>query len=76
MVEEWDPEQYRDEYHEDLPKLIDRKVESGQTKALPAAERPARPQGKGKVVDIMNLLRESVNNAGKSVAEPRRRKAS
>jgi DNA end-binding protein Ku len=76
MVDEWNPQKYRDEYHEDLLKLIDKKVKSGQTKALPAAERPSRRQGRGKVVDIMHLLRESVNKAGKSAAEPRRRKAS
>jgi DNA end-binding protein Ku len=76
MVDEWNPQKYRDEYHEDLLKLIDKKAKSGQTKALPAAERPSRRQGRGKVVDIMHLLRESVNKAGKSAAEPRRRKAS
>ncbi len=76
MLGEWNPQKYRDEYHEDLLKLIDKKVKSGQTKALPAAERPLRPQGKGKVVDIMHLLRESVNKTGKNATEPRRRKAS
>lgn len=77
MVSEWDPQEYRDDYHEDLLKLIDKKVKSGHTKALPAAQRPPRPQAKGKVVDIMHLLRESVNKAGKSAEERvRRRKAS
>lgn len=77
MVSEWDPQKYRDDYHEDLLKLIDKKVKSGHTKALPAAQRPPRPQAKGKVVDIMHLLRESVNKAGKSAEErARRRKAS
>ena len=75
MVSEWDPQEYRDDYHEDLLKLIDKKVKSGHTKALPAAQRPPRPQAKGKVVDIMHLLRESVNKAGKSAEErvPRRK---
>jgi DNA end-binding protein Ku len=76
MVSEWNPQKYRDDYHEDLLKLIDKKVKSGHTKALPAAQRPPRPQAKGKVVDIMHLLRESVNKAGKSAEEKaRRRKA-
>ena len=76
MVSEWNPQQYRDEYHEDLLKLIDKKVKAGETKALATAEHPARRQGGGKVVDIMHLLRESVSKASKSAAEPRRRKAS
>lgn len=76
MVSKWNPQQYRDEYHEDLLKLIDKKVKVGETKVLAPAEHPPRQQGKGKVVDIMHLLRESVNKASKSAAEPRRRKAS
>jgi DNA end-binding protein Ku len=78
MTKDWDPETYRDDYHEDLLKLIDKKVQSGQTKVPATAERPTRPQGKGKVVDIMHLLRESLNKtAAKSAEEPaRRRKAS
>ena len=77
MAAEWDPQKYRDDYHDDLLKLIEKKVQSGQTKAVaPAEHRPAR-EGKGKVVDIMHLLRESLNKAGKTTEEPaRRRKAS
>jgi DNA end-binding protein Ku len=78
MADNWNPEKYRDDYHDDLLKLIDKKVQSGKTK-VPATpeQRPAR-EGKGKVVDIMHLLRESLDKtAAKNVEEPpRRRKAS
>jgi DNA end-binding protein Ku len=76
MVGEWNPQNYHDEYREDLLKLIEKKVKSGQTKALAVSKRPPRPQGRGKVVDIMHLLRESVEKAAKNAEEPRRRKAS
>lgn len=59
MVEEWDPEAYRDRYREDLLALIDRKVEAGETEtvAAPVEEEAGRePQ----VVDIMTLLKKSV----------------
>ena len=80
MMGKWQPEKYRDEYRDDLMKIIDRKVESGKTKvvetAMPAAPRPQR----GKVIDIMHLLRESVEQASKRGERkdeaPRRRKAS
>ncbi|MGN6732799.1 MAG: Ku protein [Candidatus Binatia bacterium] len=65
MVGKWQPEKYRDHYRNDLMKIIDQKVESGKTKVventMPAAPRAQR----GKVIDIMHLLRESVEQASK-----------
>jgi DNA end-binding protein Ku len=58
MVAAWDPEQYRDTYREDLMKLIDQKVKSGQL--TEPAEVPERVEPEGKVVDIMSLLRRSM----------------
>jgi DNA end-binding protein Ku len=76
MAGDWEPQKYRDDYHDDLLKMIEKKVESGQTKAVATAEHRPR-EGKGKVVDIMHLLRESLDKAGKTAEEPaRRRKAS
>src|ERR1043166_2059879 len=76
MSGEWDPEKYRDEYREDLLKLIEKKVSSGHTKALPTTEESPRRERPGKVIDIMNLLRQSVDQARKKEEPPRRRKAS
>lgn len=70
----WKPAKYRDEYREDLLQMIDKKVKSGQTKAVTDAKAPA-PKTGGKVVDIMDLLRRSVEDAKKSESPPRRRKA-
>jgi DNA end-binding protein Ku len=65
MVGKWQPEKYRDDYRDDLMKIIDQKVESGKTKVventMPIAPRAQR----GKVIDIMHLLRESVEQASK-----------
>jgi DNA end-binding protein Ku len=65
MVGKWQPEKYHDDYRDDLMKIIDQKVESGKTKVventMPAAPRAQR----GKVIDIMHLLRESVEQASK-----------
>jgi len=54
---EWAPANYRDTYHEDLLALIQRKAE-GET--IPEPEPPAQT---AQVVDIMSLLKQSVEDA-------------
>jgi DNA end-binding protein Ku len=72
----WNPAKYRDEYRADLESLIEKKIKSGRPRAVAAgAKAPARKTG-GKVVDIMSLLRRSVDQAQKKDDAPRRRKAS
>ena len=77
MSSKWSPEDYRDEYREDLLKLINKKVKSGATKAIEKAGAAPRPERGGKVIDMMHLLRQSVDQA-RTEEEParRRRKAS
>lgn len=64
MAGEWRPEKYRDDYREDLLKLVETRVESGQ---LEGVEEPApKPRQEGaKVVDLMALLKQSVEETGK-----------
>jgi DNA end-binding protein Ku len=76
MLGKWNPETYRDEYRDDVLRLIEKKVESGQTKSVEAAEPAPRAKRTGKVVDIMHLLRQSVEHARKKDEPARRRKAS
>jgi DNA end-binding protein Ku len=76
MVGKWDPKKYRDEYHEDILRMIDKKIKSGQTKVIEPAEQAPAPRRQGKVVDIMHLLRRSMEQAGKKNEPARRRKAS
>jgi DNA end-binding protein Ku len=60
MVEAWDPEKYKDEYRKDLMKMIDERVEAGQLESSPEpAEKPQRA-ARGQVVDLMALLKRSV----------------
>jgi DNA end-binding protein Ku len=55
---DWDPATYRDTYHDDLLALIERKA-AGES--VTVAEQPAAPLGE--VVDIMELLKKSVEEA-------------
>jgi len=59
---DWDPEHYHDSYHDDLLKLIRRKAE-GETIEVPEEEQPV-----AEVVDIMSLLKQSVEDARRSKA--------
>jgi len=90
MVETWNPKKYKDTYAEDLMALIQRKVASGKTTEVDESE-PARPKKGGVVVDLMPLLKKSLEqtNARRTQgrkparraygasrrAEPRRRQA-
>jgi len=76
MAGKWNPKKYRDEYHQDLLRLIDKKIKSGQTKAIGPAEAAPRPKPQGKVIDIMHLLRQSMEQAHQKNEPARRRKAS
>jgi DNA end-binding protein Ku len=75
MAASWDPKQYRDTYREDLLKLIAKKVEGGKVAATP--EPPRRKAAEAEVVDIMALLKQSVDRQkARPSAGPRgRRKA-
>jgi DNA end-binding protein Ku len=76
MAGKWDPKKYRDEYHQDLLKMINKKITSGETKTIEPSEVALPPKRQGKVVDIMHLLRQSMEQAHKKNEPPRRRKAS
>ena len=68
MTEPWKPERYRDTYHDDLMKLIDKRIKAGKTEVITEAEaeedqeKPAR----GEVIDLMALLKRSVQAEGQS----------
>jgi DNA end-binding protein Ku len=56
MTSEWKPEQYADEYHEALEKMIEEKIEHGGEKAPP----PAKQKKPTKVVDLASVLQRSI----------------
>jgi DNA end-binding protein Ku len=63
MVDSWDPDKYRDDYYKDLKKLIHDRVEAGQLEESPEAPPPPKPE-RGQVVDLMALLKKSVEERG------------
>ena len=71
MIDAWDPERYRDDYRVDLKALIDARVEAGELEGGKAKAPPRRPS-RGKVVDLMELLKRSVDEGGRRRPPARR----
>jgi DNA end-binding protein Ku len=67
MADRWKPEQYKDTYREDLLKRIEEKVKAGQTREITAPEKEGAEEKAGaEVIDLMALLRKSVESKAKA----------
>lgn len=71
LSSDFDPAQFKDEYHKALKKLIDKKIKGEEIVAAP------EPEPTGQVVDLMEALRASVDAArqGKKPKPPAASKA-
>jgi len=74
MTDRWKPDKYRDTYHEDLLKLIDKRIKAGKTEVITEAESEEKEEkpAKGKVLDLMALLKRSVQAKGQSPSRSKR----
>ena len=73
MVGPWDPAKYRDEYRDELTAFIRKRAKAGKIEE-PPVEEPAPRKG-AKVIDIMTLLKQSVEKAEKGRPRARGRKS-
>lgn len=74
MNETWKPETFHDTYHEDLMALIEKRIKTGQTEMVTSPEEEETQPAKGEIIDLMALLKRSVETKGKgrrSAAEGR-----
>lgn len=72
MTAEWNPEQYKDTYNDDLMKIINFKIDAGETKEIDYGDliQEEAGAGTGRVVDLMPLLRKSLEEKRKKRAAP------
>ena len=78
MADEWEPTKYKDTYREDLLKRVKEKVKAGQTEELTEPEEGAEKPAKGaEVIDLMTLLKKSVEKkpAARAKRPARKRRA-
>ncbi len=74
MTTKWNPDDYKDEYHDALEKLIEDKIEHGDEKAAHAPKKKAKPSN---VVDLVSILQQSIKEStgAKAKSLPKARKA-
>jgi DNA end-binding protein Ku len=65
MTTKWQPEDYKDEYHEALEKLIEDKIHHGDHE-LP---KPAKKRAATNVIDLVSVLQKSLQQQGKTPAK-------
>jgi DNA end-binding protein Ku len=66
MTEKWNPEQYKDTYTNDLMARIEARIKSGQTHTItPESKDAAEPRRGADVIDLVSLLRRSLDKKGK-----------
>jgi len=63
MVEPWTPDKYRDRYRDDLLARIQEKIAAGETEEV--GVEPLEEETGAEVIDIMGLLKRSVEQTGK-----------
>jgi DNA end-binding protein Ku len=69
MSDQWEPARYHDTYHEDLLKRIEEKVKAGQTEELTEPAKEEKAERGGEVIDLMALLRKSVEKRSEKAAD-------
>lgn len=65
MNETWKPETFHDTYHEDLMALIEKRIKTGRTEVVSSPEEKEKHPAKGQIIDLMALLKRSVETKGK-----------
>lgn len=79
MAGPWKPEAFTDTYNDDLLHRIDEKIKRGETKELTKPEGEASEPRSAQVLDLMDLLKKSIDGAGgrvrKATSDPGTRRA-
>jgi DNA end-binding protein Ku len=70
MEVDWDPRRYKDTFTDDVMALIKKRIASGKISEIDESEPPAPKRG-GQVVDLMPLLKKSLEAGGRGRAPGR-----
>ncbi len=85
MKEPWKPEQFKDDYRDDVLALVEKKVRAGKTHEVVVEKTPRAERAPREVVDLMPLLKQSLErreprpaarrkSAARKEEEPERRR--
>lgn len=65
MSEPWKPERYADDYRDSLLAVIDQRIHGGKTELLNEPGQPQTARKSAQVIDLVALLKESINSHSK-----------
>ncbi|UOF00090.1 non-homologous end joining protein Ku [Bdellovibrio reynosensis] len=74
MSAKWKPEKYKDTFYDDIMKRIEAKVKAGKGKFVEEPVKEERVEESSNVVDLLPLLRKSLEAKGKKTKEPKEEK--
>ncbi|HXH29283.1 MAG TPA: Ku protein [Bacteriovoracaceae bacterium] len=70
MTTEWNPNQYKDTYNDDIMKIIKLKIEAGEGQEIAYGDLPKEEKGNtGMIVDLMPLLKQSLERRKKEKSQ-------
>jgi DNA end-binding protein Ku len=75
MSADWNPDDYKDSFKDEIMRMVDERVEAGQTEEVTQPE-PEEETGKSsaKILDLTELLQRSLRKGGDKKEEPKARK--
>jgi DNA end-binding protein Ku len=68
MTAKWEPDQFQDEYRDELRELVKKKAKTGKVTPLRKA---AAEEESGKIVDLMSMLKKSLEQKSAASKRPR-----
>jgi len=75
MSADWNPEDYKDSFKDEIMRLVDEKVEAGQTEEVTQPESEEETgKSSAKILDLTELLQRSLRKGGDKKEEPKARK--
>jgi DNA end-binding protein Ku len=75
MADDWKPEKYKHTYRDDLMARIAQKVKAGETEEVTEPEKERETEKRGEVIDLMSLLKKSIEKKPAKRAARKRRAA-
>lgn len=75
MADDWRPEKYKDTYRDDLMKRIKEKIKAGETEEIAEAEKERKVEKGAEVIDLMSLLKKSIEKKPAKRAAGKKRRA-
>jgi DNA end-binding protein Ku len=76
MTGEWNPSQFKDTYSRDLLARVKEKIKSRETHKLTPAEKSREPRQSAQVIDLMEVLKKSLEQGKGAKRAPARKRTS